>query len=429
MRPVLIALLAGATLVTPVGARAQRPADSLAGRWRTLTGEPRDAAAADALVATVMARHGLQAISVAVVQDGRMAYSTVAGEVRHGRTADANTVFRGASLSKPVFAYLVLRLVDEGVLDLDSPIADLLPSSLAEHDHYRELAADPRHRLLTARHILSQRSGLPNWHREGPVPLLSEPGTRFGYSGEGYELLRLVLEERTGRTLNDLAREKVFAPLGMVNTSFLWERRFDERFAVDLDTELAPLVHASREQANAAGSLITNAADYARFMEAVMDGKGLSAAMHAEMLTPQTVITSRSLFSPQGTDTAGARAMGLSWTLGWGRMETERGAIFHLGREEGCEAYAVAFLEPRTAFVVLSVSPLRSTFTGALAAALIGDVYSPLEWLEYSRTTDARPTGRLAFVGIALVLACVVARIVVRAVRARKRRRVRGATP
>jgi len=78
---------------------------------------------------------------------------------------------------------------------------------------------------------------------------------------------------------------------------------------------------------------------------------------------------------------------------------------------------------------VLSVSPLRSTFTGALAAALIGDVYSPLEWLEYSRTTDARPTGRLAFVGIALVLACVVARIVVRAVRARKRRCVRGATP
>jgi len=425
----LIALVAGAMLVTPVGARAQRSADSLSGRWRTLTGEPRDAAAADALVAKVRTEHQLQAISVAVVQDGRMVYSTVAGEVRRGRTTDANTVFRGASLSKPVFAYLVLRLVDEGVVDLDSPIADLLPHPLAEHDHYRELAADPRHRLLTARRILSQQSGLPNWHRGGPVPLLAEPGTRFGYSGEGYELLRLVVEERTGRTVNDLAREKVFEPLGMVNTSFLWERRFDERFAVDLDTELGPLVRASREQANVAGSLITNAADYARFVEAVMDGRGLSGAMHAEMLTPQTVITSRSLFSPQGTDTAGARARGLSWALGWGRMEAERGAIFHLGREEGCEAYAVAFLEPRTAFVVLSVSPLRSTFTGALAAALIGDVYSPLEWLEYSRTTDTRPTGRLAFIGIALVSACIVAAIVAGAARVRKRRRVRRATP
>jgi hypothetical protein len=65
-------------------------------------------------------------------------------------------------------------------------------------------------------------------------------------------------------------------------------------------------------------------------------------------------------------------------------MESARGpALFHLGREEGCEGYAVAFLERGTAFVTLSVSPLGSTFTAPLAAALIGDTWSPLDWLEF----------------------------------------------
>jgi len=203
---------------------------------------PRDAGAADALVARLLAEHQLGAISVAVVQDGHVAYSGVAGEVGRGRPADANTVFRGASLGKPVFAYLVLRLVDEGVIGLDSPVAGYLRRPLAEYAHCRALAADPRHRALTVRRILSQQSGLPNWHRQGPVPLLAAPGTRFGYSGEGYALLQQAIEERTGRKVNDLARETVFGPLGMANTSFLWERRFDGRFAVDLRSPLGPLI-------------------------------------------------------------------------------------------------------------------------------------------------------------------------------------------
>jgi len=393
----------------------QGAADSSFGRWRTLAGEPRGAAAADSLLARLMAEHRLGAISVAVVQDGGIAYSSVAGRVRRGSPADTSTVFRAASLSKPVFAYLVLRLVDEGTLDLDSPIDTFLPRPLAEHEHYRDLAADPRHRLLTVRRILSQQSGLPNWHRGGPVPLLVEPGARFGYSGEGYELLRLVVEERTGRGVNDLAREKVFEPLGMTNSSYLWESRFDGRFAVDLGTELGPLIRRSRERANVAGSLITNAADYARFLRAVMEGGGLSAATHAAMLAPQVTITSRSLFTPPGTDAGAAREMRLSWALGWGRMETERGpALFHVGREEGCEAYAVAFLEPRTALAVLSVSPLSSTFTAELAEALIGDGYSPLEWLEYWRTVEPRPRTRLVRYGMIVLLAGVVVLLAVR---------------
>jgi CubicO group peptidase (beta-lactamase class C family) len=419
-RGALLLALALATRALAQGPPA--PAvDSQAGRWRTVTGETRDAGAADALVAWLLAEHRLRAISVAVVQDGRTAYSGVAGEVARGRPADATTVFRAASLSKPVFAYLVLRLVDEGVLGLDSPVADVLPRPLATYEHYRDLAADPRSRALTVRRILSQQSGLPNWHRRGPVPLLAEPGTRFGYSGEGYALLQLAIEERTGRTVADLAREKVFGPLGMANTSYLWEPRFDGRFAVDLQSELGPLIQLTRERAVVAGSLISNAADYARFLLAVLEGRGLSAATRDAMLAPQVRITSRSLFSQPGSDSGVARALGLSWTVGWGRMETARGpALFHVGREEGCEAYAVAFLEPRTAFVALSQSPLTSTYTGSLVEALIGGGSEPLDWLEYSRTVEQPSRGRSALAAMLVLLAGAAAVASVRVARVRR---------
>ncbi len=363
--------------------------------WRTLDGQSRDEASARMQLADLMAQHHLRAMSVAIVQDDRVVFSAVLGEVARGRAADERTVFRAASLSKPVFAYLVLKLVDEGILDLESPVDTFLRRPLAAYEHYRDLAADPRHEALTARHILSQQSGLPNWHRGGPVPFVADPGTRFGYSGEGYALLQLVVEERTEQAVNDLAQAKVFGPLGMAHSSFLWEPRFDEDFAVDLDAGLAPLIRQSRERANVAGSLITNADDYARFLQALLAGRGLNSSTYAQMIEPQVQITSQSLFSQPGTDAGAARAMQLSWALGWGRFVSRHGpALFHLGREEGCEGYAVAFLEAKTALVVMAVSTLESTFTAQLSAALIGDTESPLDWLEFGRSGEAPALSR-----------------------------------
>ncbi|NJD11809.1 MAG: beta-lactamase family protein [Gemmatimonadetes bacterium] len=385
MRRPLIALVAGNILAAPACA-PDTPARA-AGGWQTLASEPRAAAAADSLITNTLNEQRLLAISVAEVQDSGIVYSRVAGEVAAGIPADTGTVFRAASLGKPVFAYLVLRLADQGLIALDSPVVNYLPRPLASYEHYTALAADPRHRALTARRILSQQSGLPNWNRQGPVPLLAEPGTVFWYSGEGYMLQQLVLEELTGRSINDLVREQVFEPLGMANSSYLWEPRFDGRFSVDTLLAQHPILQRSRDRAEVAGSLLTNAADYARFLLAVLQGRGLSEAGRAALLTPQVTITSRSLFSMPGTDSAGAaKALGLAWTVGWGRMETSQGpALFHVGREDGCENYAVAFLDRGTAFVVLSATPVghEGTFTAALVDALIGDGSQPLEWLEY----------------------------------------------
>ena len=278
-----------------------------AGEWRTLDGTRRDAAETEGFLRRLMAQYGVTALSMAVLDDGRTVFERTLGAIdpARGTPADGRTVFRAASLTKPVFAYLVMKLVDEGVLDLDTPVHRDLEKPLYEYPSYASFRDDARHERLTARLLLSHQGGLPNWRRvrpDGPIQFHSDPGDRFAYSGEGYGLLQFVIERLTGRGLAELAREKVFEPLGMEDTSFLWEPRFDGRFAVDLGSPLGPLVEQTRRTAVAAASLVTNAADYARFLAAVMDGEGLSARMSAVMQEPQVALTSRSLFSAPGTD-------------------------------------------------------------------------------------------------------------------------------
>ena len=117
------------------------------------------------------------------------------------------TLFEAASLSKPVFAYLVMQLVDEGALDLDRPLAhDFAYPRIEEHENYAR---------ITPRMILAHRTGLPNWvgdtddpDRTDRIAFVAPPGTRFSYSGEAYELLRRYVEFITDRTLDELFREQ-----------------------------------------------------------------------------------------------------------------------------------------------------------------------------------------------------------------------------
>jgi len=138
------------------------------------------------------------------------------------------------------------------------------------------------------------------------------------------------LEKMTEKDLNQLAEEKVFSPLGMRQSSFLWERRFEGHLAVDLNTGLRRKIMRTRERANSAASLLTNTADYAKFLLAVMNGKGLKPETHKMMLKSHIKITSKSLHAPQDTDPKIQETMNLSWALGWGRFRFPKGeAIFH----------------------------------------------------------------------------------------------------
>ena len=135
-----------------------------------------------------------------------------------------DTVFEAASLSKPVFASIVMQLAAEGVIDLQRPLAEYLPLPNP---------ADDASKPITATHVLSHSSGWRNWRNSKDVALTADfpPGSRFSYSGEGYFFLQRVVEKLTGTGLQRLARERVFVPLGMQHSAFLWRPELDPMLA------------------------------------------------------------------------------------------------------------------------------------------------------------------------------------------------------
>lgn len=353
---------------------------------RTVQGNWVPVASIAGFVGPLMGTCGVSDLSMAVINDGRVVYTGGFGPRASspGATVEPLTVFRAASLSKPVFAYLVMKLVDRKLLDLDTPLFRYLPRPVFTYAGYEELRYDRRYEVITARLVLSHQTGFPNWRWQNPTERLGMeffPGKRFGYSGEGYQYLQFVVEKKLGKGLAQIAREEVFLPLGMTQTSFELEERFEGHVAANLGEAPQFLKEKMRAEASAAGSLLTTATDYGRFVTAVLHGEGLSSKSVSEMLRPQVRITSRRLLGPEAT-TADNNTPGLSWCLGWGRFETGLGdAIFHVGQESGCENYVVVFLREKVGMVILSAGEGREAISPKLVARVIGDGYSPFHWI------------------------------------------------
>lgn len=363
--------------------------DPQTGDWQTIARELRNPGEAESFLRRILDKSRTTALSVSVVQGSHVVFHHSLGIVdkETNKPVDERTVFRTASLSKPVFAYLVMKLVDEGLLNVNKPLHQYLDRPLYEYPDYKDLKGDARYKMLTARLLLSHQSGFPNWrriNRNGRLDFKFTPGKMFKYSGEGYRLLQFILEEMTGKGFNRLAKEKIFIPLGMANSSFVWEKRFDSHFAVNLRTGVRRFIEGTRAFPNAAYSLLTNTADYAKFLLAVMNGKGLKTKTLELMLKPQVNITSRSLHAPQGTNPKIHETIQLAWSMGWGRFRCPQGeAIFHVGYEEGCDNYAVVFLDRNIGMVLQSVITGQEGIAPPIAKELIGDIYSPFSWLQY----------------------------------------------
>lgn len=205
--------------------------------------------------------------------------------VEDGVPVTRDTLFEAASLSKPVFAFLVMKLVDEGVVDLDR-------SLLEDGFQFSRITDQERYALLTPRLLLSHRSGLPNWGADplGPeanAPLEFEGVTgEFGYSGEGFQLLQAYVEWKTGKSLPQLFE----AALGdmMPHSQFAGPLSEYAIASRGYDGEESRAIGALPGNGLAAASLLTTAHDYARFVSAVCSGAGLSEAAHKQMLSVQS---------------------------------------------------------------------------------------------------------------------------------------------
>ncbi len=315
-------------------------------------------------------------LSLAIVRGDSITWSTARGvrDVRTRGPVDGETVFEAASLSKAVFAYLTLRLVDRGVIDLDTPLVRYL--------RYDRLAGDPRHARVTARMCLSHTTGLPNWG----TSFVTEPGTRFTYSGEGIRYLRKALEAVTGRTLEQLARREVFEPLDMTQSSYLWRRRFAGNRAHGHDRRGRPQPRRRCPDGSAAASLHTTATEYARFMQACLDGEGLSDASHRELLEPEV---RADLGGPM------AASAHLGWSLGWGTMDgPDDPLLWQWGDNGDTVALAVAVPSSDDGLIYFANSATGLSIAHELMAEVTGATPWNLEALGYERYDSPRRVTR-----------------------------------
>jgi len=293
--------------------------------------------------------------AVAVVREGEVVFVRGFGVRKAGEdgAVGSGTVFEAASLAKTVFSRLVLDLADGGGIDLDRPLLELAESPFTPWIPRlmgSEVVSDPRLARITPRHVLSHRTGFPNWGRGRPLKLLARPGERFGYSGEGFQYLQRVVEERTGRPLAEWAEEKLIAPLGLKRTSYVWKEAFEDDSAWGHDAGGRPVAFARFTAGNAmaAGSLYTTAGDFALLLAA--------ALADPRVRGPQTEVEER-----------------ISWGLGWGLEESATGlAIWHWGDNDEFKALVFGYPASRSGVVVLTNGPRGLRVGRAVVEALFG---------------------------------------------------------
>jgi CubicO group peptidase (beta-lactamase class C family) len=318
------------------------------------------------------------AVSIAVIRKGRVVEVAAFG-VRNATAttalaADADTIFGAASLSKPIFAYVVLQLVDAGVLALDEPLATYVPDFVT---------GDPRAATITVRHALSHTTGLPNW-RNAKQPLKTHfpPGERFSYSGEAFIWLQRAVEAKTGEPFDVTAQRLVFDPLQMRRSSFVWRTEFDTNYADPHDADLVPATKNKPAAANVSGSLQTTAGDYARFMLAAMSGARLKPATARLWLTPE-VRLHQQCFQCIGS-TAPEGDQRVAWGLGWG-LEPDKRTFFHWGDAGRFKSFAVGSVARRSGVVVLANGTNGMALMPALVAKLQPGEHPAFTWLNYPR--------------------------------------------
>jgi len=359
----------------------------------------------EARVEGVMERAVVSGLGCSILHDGHTVYHRNFGyrDMETDEVLDQDSVFNAASFSKTVFAYLITLLVADDLIDLDRPLHEYLSKPIPEYENYSDLVGDDRWRKITARMVLSHSIGFPNWRfftDDNRLSFLFDPGARFNYSGEGIHLLQMVVEETTGEDLESLARRMVFVPLGMSDTSYVWQPSYEGRYALPHNEFGWAGNPNRRSEPDAAGSMTTNAVDYGRFLEAVMAGERGAHTGRPRMTDPVVQITSERMFGPGSWRNAeSGDGVSISWGLGWGVYDSSQGrAFFHTGHDTGEQNYTVSFLDQGIGVVLLSNSDNFESIAAEILEAAIGDLYSPFKWLGYEtfdaslkRTPPARP--------------------------------------
>lgn len=349
---------------------------------------PRNASL-DAQIERLMAAEDVKGLAVAVIDGDRITHLRAYGfrNVEHALPLETDTVMYGASLTKAAFAYMALQLVDEGRIDLDRPIADYLARPLPSYPEWTSLEGDEDWRLLTPRIILSHRTGLANLRVLEPDQNLRfhfTPGMRYAYSGVGFNLLQLVLEEGLGLDVKAEMQRRIFDRFGMTRTDMQWRADFAGNLAdgYAMDGTFEP--HDERSWVSASGSMDTTIADQARMWRGMLNGEGLSARMRAEWVSGQFPIrTVRKFPTIESYDTTDPRgeSIDLSAGLGVETWQGPSGLAFAKGGHNDWTGNLVICQETRQrCLVMLSNSVRAEIIFPEIAARVLGETNYPWWW-------------------------------------------------
>ena len=344
----------------------------------------------DASATRLMEAAHVTGAGIALFHHGKVAYLKTYGlrDTEKNLPLTPDSVMTSASLSKTAFATMVMRLVQERILDLDKPIQEYLPKPLPEYPQYADLQGDNRYKKLTLRILLSHTSGFPNWRwfeDDRKLKIHFEPGTRYAYSGEGIDLAQLVVETVTGKSLTALMDENLYRPMEMTRTSMVWEPRFESDFANGYDEYGRTLGPEKRSTPDAAGSMQTTLRDYAAFLSAVMRRKALDTVTTGKMFAPQIGIHSAHQFPSLTTETTAANdGIRLRYGLGWGMYSSPYGnAFFKEGHDEGWRHLALCFNNGSGILIMTNSSNGEGIFK-PLLDSILGATSFPFDWEGYT---------------------------------------------
>ncbi|MBT1710328.1 serine hydrolase [Fulvivirgaceae bacterium PWU5] len=234
----------------------------------------------DNFIETYQQYYKIPGVSLALIKDGKVIYHKVYG-VKNSMTQaplSDSTLFEAASITKPVFAYAVQRLAERGLIDLDKPLYQYLP--------FKDIEYDDRYKLITARHVITHRTGFPNW-RDGKLVINFTPGTQFGYSGEGFQYLQAVVKSITGKSTIQMLTEEVLDPLDMHHTFFAKNARLMKLVSTGHFNNI-PSSDDPTEAPGMAFSMHTEALEFTHFMLQLLNQKGLSPATYTNILSERS---------------------------------------------------------------------------------------------------------------------------------------------
>ena len=232
-------------------------------------------------------------------------------KIAAGEATPKPAVFQAASLSKVVFAYIVMKMYQNGEIDLDTPICNYTDIDRFED---KESAAK-----LTARLVLNHRTGLPNWStgpssEEWPTSTITfkfPVDSCYGYSGEGFAFLQRAVEKIRGKKIDEIAKEEVFAPLGMEYTSYEWQPMYDTLCVDGYNKDGENRGKGRHPRANVGYTLRTCAADYAKFLNELLSGNSLKPETKEVFFTPCMEKAIRYAGNHRKSDDSIAWAMGI----------------------------------------------------------------------------------------------------------------------